>query len=682
MTSGIIKVSRKRAKTAEETTICEERFVKNQLEPSYSTKPMEFVSDANYNACFAIYVQSPDGTERRLGERTEIASPRLFTNHAQRELVIPVEDAGSQVGTLTVTTDFGRNDTVPRPAATTLVKHPMLKVNVLCEFQSAMTSSIKVSFQGENVNGALIDSDKLKTSVKNEKRADFGSVRFEYMFEVDQIVCFEISVLDADGQETVHGTAKIALTQLLTNDEQKEVPVMVRDSGGATGTKLFLTADRIGEVDHFDFQFEANGLPRPNGFFSKANPYYEIEGKGSDAQAIICRSKCIKNTLTPEWERQSIPQQWLDDGKLKITVWHRDEFSEPKLIGTVHPKKKRKPIEVKHLIEAEPDSLAKLDFVIEDTSSHRIRGNFVIKRFEKAQRPCFLQYMCGGLKLKLSMAIDFTASNRQPEDSASLHCPVILDKEDNEIQCRTTYEKVIRSLGTILERYDDDNFIPVYGFGAKFRRNGSYDNSKTLHCFPVHRKDVEAKGVQGIIDAYRQLVSSRHIKFDGPTFFSDCISRLATEVETRIEEGKCTQEDLEYHVLIIISDGKVTDLHCTIQQIVRCSYLPISIIIVGVGNVSSQNMEMIDGDDTLLIDKFGNRALRDIVQFVDFSRLGGDPNRLSIEALSELPDQVLSYMQYKSFKPPRRDVDLYTRSQERMRARKYLLSERKESEML
>ena len=31
-----------------------------------------------------------------------------------------------------------------------------------------------------------------------------------------------------------------------------------------------------------------------------------------------------------------------------------------------------------------------------------------------------------------------------------------------------------------------------------------------------------------------------------------------------------------------------------------------------------------------------NKALRDIVQFVDFSRLGGDPNRLSMEALSEV----------------------------------------------
>ena len=75
-----------------------------------------------------------------------------------------------------------------------------------------------------------------------------------------------------------------------------------------------------------------------------------------------------------------------------------------------------------------------------------------------------------------------------------------------------------------------------------------------------------------------------------------------------------------------------------------------------------------------------NKALRDIVQFVDFSC---DPDRLARETLREvltaafienlnlinrslhrsialqLPNQVLEYMKYKKFKPPGCDVDLH-----------------------
>ena len=40
----------------------------------------------------------------------------------------------------------------------------------------------------------------------------------------------------------------------------------------------------------------------------------------------------------------------------------------------------------------------------------------------------------------------------------------------------------------------------------------------------------------------------------------------------------------EYHVLMILTDGVITDLQATIDQIVRASKHNISIIIVGVGN--------------------------------------------------------------------------------------------------
>ena len=73
----------------------------------------------------------------------------------------------------------------------------------------------------------------------------------------------------------------------------------------------------------------------------------------------------------------------------------------------------------------------------------------------------------------------------------------------------------------------------------------------------------------------------------------------------------------DYFVLMIITDGVITDMQATKRAIIDNSNLPFSIIIVGVGNADFDGMEELDSDDQLLsLD--GVTATRDIVQFVPF----------------------------------------------------------------
>lgn len=73
-----------------------------------------------------------------------------------------------------------------------------------------------------------------------------------------------------------------------------------------------------------------------------------------------------------------------------------------------------------------------------------------------------------------------------------------------------------------------------------------------------------------------------------------------------------------YHILLILTDGVVTDMADTREAIVRGSYQPLSIIIVGVGNADFTDMQILDGDDGVLRSPKGEPVLRDIVQFVPF----------------------------------------------------------------
>lgn len=74
----------------------------------------------------------------------------------------------------------------------------------------------------------------------------------------------------------------------------------------------------------------------------------------------------------------------------------------------------------------------------------------------------------------------------------------------------------------------------------------------------------------------------------------------------------------QYFVLLIITDGEITDLDQTRQAIVNASKLPLSIIIVGVGSAEFKAMEFLDGDDGVLKSLTGEPSVRDIVQFVPF----------------------------------------------------------------
>jgi hypothetical protein len=71
-----------------------------------------------------------------------------------------------------------------------------------------------------------------------------------------------------------------------------------------------------------------------------------------------------------------------------------------------------------------------------------------------------------------------------------------------------------------------------------------------------------------------------------------------------------------YTILLIVTDGVITDLEATKEAIVDASALPLSVIIVGVGDADFSAMVALDADEERLTDQHGRRAQRDVVQFV------------------------------------------------------------------
>lgn len=151
-----------------------------------------------------------------------------------------------------------------------------------------------------------------------------------------------------------------------------------------------------------------------------------------------------------------------------------------------------------------------------------------------------------------------------------------------------------------------------------------------------------ANGITEVMSLYKSSLNS--ILFSGPTLFAPIINNIASIIRNFNNPN-------EYFVLILLTDGINHDMQDTIDAIVEASELPLSIIIIGIGNEDFTNMEILDGDDTPLISSKGVRTKRDIVQFVPFNKFYNNPTTLAKEVLYEIPTQISQYSKLKNIVP-------------------------------
>jgi len=235
-----------------------------------------------------------------------------------------------------------------------------------------------------------------------------------------------------------------------------------------------------------------------------------------------------------------------------------------------------------------------------------------------------MAYVSGGMELNVVVAIDFTGSNGDPRKPGTLH--YVFGNGG-----RNDYEKAIAAIVSILSKYDSDQMFPVYGFGAKY-------GGIVRHCFQCG-ESVEARGVEGVLGAYRRVFKTGLI-MSGPTVFEEVIDAAAARANMSYQ-AKAQEGSQSYTILLILTDGAVTDVRRTAAAIERASSSPLSIVIVGVGNADFSAMQFLDDMPTQ----------RDIAQFVPFNQFAHDSIALTSQTLEEIPQQLSSYFQSRGISP-------------------------------
>jgi len=460
----------------------------------------------------------------------------------------------------------------------------------------------------------------------------------EYYFESVQNLKFKVFDIDSNSSvlsdHDFIGEIVTSLAEICGSRGQKLAKPLVHPnmSGGSSAHKrgiMIVSAEEVCSANNDDlcFQVKANRLAKMD-WFGATDGYYTISKTTENGDYIpVYKSEVIHSNLHPAWAPVTISMNKLCNGDLD-RVLQFDCYDWNKITAHTHIGSFQ--FTVNELLSQKLSAqntrslhCAKKKKNMGEIGFHNAR---IVKKYS------FLEYLGGGMQMNLVVAVDWTQSNGDPNLPASLHF--------NRPNQMNQYEAAIRSIGDILSFYDHDQQFPSFGFGGKL------PNGQVSHCFSLNGNPHQPNcyRIDGVLGAYREAL--RNVALYGPTYFAPVLSALRDMAHQSQNSG--TQQ---YYILLLITDGVINDIDQTLRTLVDLASMPVSIVIVGVGNADFSAMNVLDGDEQRISD--GVRyAERDCVQFVPFNKFKNLPySMLANETLAELPQQVVEFYSKRNIAP-------------------------------
>ncbi|XP_065195164.1 copine-1-like [Sycon ciliatum] len=469
------------------------------------------------------------------------------------------------------------------------------------------------------------------------------AITVDFFFEEIQHLHFIVYDVDKPGQNLRAGGGELlgeAKTQLGKIVAAGSLELTLEVAGKKkSSSKIKIVAEEVSNIEEkISVTWAATKLDKKD-FFGKSDPFLEFSRANPDGTFTpVHRTEIIKNSLNPSWQPFSLSSRQLcnsdDSRQIRIQCHDWDSDGSTDYIGScmtslAQLRQGRLPLNLE-LVNEEKAKKKK---------SYRNSGVAHLQALKFQRSYSFLDYISHGCELNFVVGVDFTGSNGDPRKSNSLHYLPPGGGAMNE------YQRALWAVGSICEQYDTDKLFPAFGFGAKVPPEYKFSNIFNLS---VGSPRPECQGVGGILAAYQSAITQ--VQLWGPTNAAPIITAVCDFAEG--EHKRIVSQKLpckSYQILLLLTDGILTDMEQTKMAVIRGSHLPMSVIIVGVGAADFSDMEALDADDGLLTCR-GKSAARDIVQFVPFSQYRTrPPEHLAKDVLAEVPTQLVQYMALHEF---------------------------------
>ncbi|XP_054154514.1 copine-8-like [Oppia nitens] len=462
-------------------------------------------------------------------------------------------------------------------------------------------------------------------------------------------------------------------------------------------------------------KFEAKTLPQKD-FLGSSDPYMIITKESPDGQhqLEVYRSETIHKTLAPVWSEFTVRVHDLCDcdhyRRLRISVYDWDRHTSDDFIGAVNtslnelnkqfitgglsvlelrrhpnlnsnnksPKGQKKGGQSSAASATDKSSkrkslLLKSLHKLQSLDIHNNHNNnndnncglLLISKLHYRQVPTFVDYIgSGGTQLHFMAAIDCT-SDSQPFHHRLLHTSAAATSSataattatDNKLtvvdQSVNCFEFLLNSFGQLLQPYDYQGLFAVFGFGARFAGQPTVSHAFNLRLGVGGGQQSVVPYCDSVDDMRRCYRASLKSMIPSSSSNSANTGRpFAPVINHVVQLTKNFQNGRHYFVFTILTSGCHTDTADTLEAIVRASAMPVSIVIVGVGNCPFNHLKRLSGDSTC---SRGCRTYRDNVQFFQLKNYQTSTHilesRLTNTILQTIPKQMLEYMESRNFVP-------------------------------
>lgn len=481
-------------------------------------------------------------------------------------------------------------------------------------------------------------------------------ILMQYHFERMQNLRFEVYDIDPVGGNDFLGALETTLAEIVASRSSTFKMPLVGGPRKKPGYLIVEVEELTSCKQVVAFNVSATDLPPVLcGLFSPSVSIHIYRSSESGSFTIVHRSQAARPNCNPKFKPFQLKLINLCNGDLDRTIRFElidNRFYMEKSLGyfetSINAMKETarggNQNQLFNLIKKQQSSAFKKQYASVSTSS----SNVIVSDFKLINQASFLDYIRAGAQIHFVIAVDFTASNGDPAYPDSLHYLDPMGRIPNP------YESALTAVGNIIKPYDTMGLYAGFGFGAKL-----YGPARPpSHLFPLNGNDQHpyVSSIDELVQVYRSKL--RQVILSGPTNFAPCIAHC-NNIAKQFEDGN------HYFVLLIVTDGIISDMMQTKKAIIQASKSPLSIIICGVGDADFTAMQELDSDDvTMTVD--GKTADRDIVQFVPMNQFMPSQGQrrsgahqlyhqaeaqrlLAEEVLREIPDQLTGYMLANGF---------------------------------
>uniref|UniRef100_A0A8I6XTT1 C2 domain-containing protein n=1 Tax=Hordeum vulgare subsp. vulgare TaxID=112509 RepID=A0A8I6XTT1_HORVV len=492
-------------------------------------------------------------------------------------------------------------------------------------------------------DGALEEIGRTEVIVNSSSPSWNAKIILQYQFEVLQPLVFHIYDIDPQFHDVSEKMLKLEEQQFLGEAICNLSDVVTKQNRLFTiklgvseqnlpnpskfGELTVQAEESAGSKALMEMVFHCSDLEIKD-LLSKSDPFLLISRMSENGTPVpICKTEVRKNDLNPKWKPVilNLQQVGSKESPLMIECFNFSSNGKHDLVGKI----------VKSVADLENlyHSGNGENFFVPASNAHDchsmevLKSQVYVEKYLENSRHTFIDYISAGCQLNLMVAIDYTASNGNPRLPDSLH---YIDPSGRP----NAYQRVILEIGDILQYYDPAKRIPSWGYGAR------PIDGPVSHCFNLNGSTYqpEVEGIQGIMSAY--ISALRNVSLAGPTLFGPLISTA-----TAIASQSLTSNQQKYFILLIVTDGVVTDFQETIDAIIKASDFPMSIVVVGVGGADFKEMEFLDPNKGgRLESSTGRVASRDVIQFAPMKDVHGSRISIVQSLLAEIPGQFMTYM--------------------------------------